>query len=179
MDWLVFPNVYPPSEDTFMLYEELKKERGKMLEIGTGSGYIAINYAKKGYAVDACDIDKIAIENAKKNAEMNNVKNVHFFISNVFSNVNDKYDIIAFNPPYLEKELNNSWISVEDNGAIEEFINNVRSYLNKGGRAYIILSTENNKFEYYKKMLLDWEVINKKTFFFEDIFLYRLKKQNF
>ena len=79
----------------------------KMLDIGTGSGCIAISLAKllKGSVVTAVDISKKALEVAKKNAEANDV-NVRFIMDDILNPKNlelidNQYDIIVSNPPYV------------------------------------------------------------------------------
>ena len=74
----------------------------KILDIGTGSGCIAITLNK---LLNSCDITGIdisseALEVAKENNIINNT-NVKFIESDIFSNVSDKYDVIISNPPYI------------------------------------------------------------------------------
>lgn len=68
-----------------------------IIDIGCGSGILSILAKKLGAKnVDACDIDEIAIESAKENSRINNVE-INPFLSNLFSNVKGKYDIIFAN----------------------------------------------------------------------------------
>ena len=78
-----------------------------VLDIGTGSGCIAISLAKllKDSAVTAVDVSEKALEVAKKNAEANNV-NVRFILDDILNPQNtelidNQYDIIVSNPPYV------------------------------------------------------------------------------
>lgn len=82
-----------------------------ILDVGTGSGCIAISLAKnlEKAKVSALDISEKAIETAKNNAKKNNVK-VNFFLEDILNikHKYDNYDIIVSNPPYIcnsEKSL--------------------------------------------------------------------------
>ena len=78
-----------------------KDKRIDVLDIGTGSGCIAITINKLiNSNVDAVDISDKAIDVAKENNRINNT-DVNFIVSDVFSNVNKKYDVIISNPPYI------------------------------------------------------------------------------
>ena len=74
----------------------------KILDIGTGSGCIAITLNKllNNGDITGIDISSEALEIAKEN-NINNNTNVKFIESNIFSNVSDKYDVIISNPPYI------------------------------------------------------------------------------
>ena len=115
LNFKVTPSVLIPRPETEELIEwillETKIVNPHVLDIGTGSGCIAIALAKKmQYAtVDAWDISNNALEIAKENAIANNVS-VQFSRVDVLHPVssNKYFDIIVSNPPYItesEKEV--------------------------------------------------------------------------
>ena len=95
--------VYEPSEDTFLLADNIKVERmSRVLEIGTGTGIIAIIAAKRARMVIATDINPYALECAVKNIIRNKAFNVELREGDLFEPVaNEKFDLILFNTPYL------------------------------------------------------------------------------
>ena len=140
-----------PRPETEILVTEcikLIKNDYKILDIGTGSGCIAIEIAKHTNAnVDAVDISKEALSIAKKNAKKQDAS-CHFFKSDLFSNVNGKYDLIVSNPPYIpisdKNSLEKSVKDFEPHAALfanDEFgiefyakiINDAVTFLNDGG----------------------------------------------
>ena len=95
-----------PRFETELLVEKtlnlINDDNLDILDIGTGSGCIAITLKNKleHSNVDAIDISKDALEVAKSNAQLNNV-NINFINSDLFSNIDKKYDVIISNPPYI------------------------------------------------------------------------------
>ena len=84
---------------TRSLLETIDNIKGQVLDFGCGYGPIGI-YLKKTFdvEVDAVDINERALNLTKKNAELNNTK-INIFKSNIYENINKKYDYIVTNPP--------------------------------------------------------------------------------
>ena len=88
-------------EKTIGYIKKIFDKKVKILDIGTGSGCISITLKKEiDSDVTACDISNDALDVAIKNAKFNDV-DVEFIYSDVFSNINDKFDVIVSNPPYI------------------------------------------------------------------------------
>ena len=107
-DFHVKKGVLIPRPDTEILIEEIlrTKKSGRILDIGTGSGIIAITLAIEliGSKVYAVDISDVAIETAGKNAKALKA-DVDIIRSNLFENVDGRFDIIVSNPPYIATEV--------------------------------------------------------------------------
>lgn len=113
-------NVLIPRQDTEISVENILKviESDKlksMLDIGTGSGIVAITVKlETGIETYACDISRKALEVSMENAK-NLEANVNFIESDLFKNINKKFDIIYSNPPYIKsKIINTLQIEVKD-----------------------------------------------------------------
>ena len=83
----------------------IDKDNLKILDIGTGSGCIAITLKSMlpNANIDACDISLDALEVARINAKENH-QTINFIHSDLFSNIDKKYDLIISNPPYIAYE---------------------------------------------------------------------------
>ncbi len=84
-------------------FNKQKYNNIKILDLGTGTGAIALSLAKsfpKSH-VTATDISTDALSLAKKNAIKNNISNITFLRSDWYSNINDTFNLIVSNPPYL------------------------------------------------------------------------------
>lgn len=99
-----------PRPETELLIEIILEKFGhnkniELLDLGTGSGAIALAIAKEKphWKISAVDFSANALKVAKTNAERNNIHNVEFFQSDWFSQIKNKFDIIASNPPYLDE----------------------------------------------------------------------------
>lgn len=118
-EFYVDENVLIPQQDTsFVVYkaltilQNLNLDRPiKILDLCTGSGAIAIVVAKKlqerniAFEMTASDISTGALKVAKKNAETITPDiNFNFVISDLFKSIDDKFDVIISNPPYIKSD---------------------------------------------------------------------------
>jgi len=80
------PEIYEPREDTFMIEKEVKRyAKGRVLDMGTGTGVLAIEASQKADYVVGCDINRAALDYARKKAEIMDLKNIKFVYSDLFS----------------------------------------------------------------------------------------------
>ena len=124
----------------------------KVLDIGTGSGAIALALAKDraDWSVTAADISQDSLELATENANAQNL-NFSFIKSDCFSEISSKYDIIVSNPPYISRadevevglnvlhsEPHLALFADEDGLAIYRRVaEGSKDYLNDGGKIYL------------------------------------------
>lgn len=146
-------HVLIPRPETELLVEEVIKLAKKMaypkiLDIGTGSGAIAIMLKKlaAGCSVVGSDISLFALETAKANAKKLGV-DVGFVCSDLFDEISGKFDIIVSNPPYIpqrEKKNLSAEVLNEPSGALftedvdgvefyDKIISQSRFFLEDGG----------------------------------------------
>ena len=173
-------------EKTIKLIKEKFNKEIDIIDIGTGSGCIAITLNKElNTNVDAIDISEKALEIAKYNNKANNA-NVNLFISDIFSNVSKKYDVIISNPPYIsidEKIMdvvkNNEphlALYAKDNGLYfyNEILRECRKYLNdKYLIAFEIGMTQSTSIvDIAKKELKDVNIIVDKDYSNNDRYIF-------
>ncbi|ASJ08429.1 protoporphyrinogen oxidase [Thermococcus siculi] len=180
LDIKLHPQVYEPAEDTFLLAENLAvKEGDAALDVGTGTGIIALLMARRARKVLGVDINPIAVELARENARINGIENVEFRVSDLFENVSGKFDVITFNAPYLpgepEEPIDLALVGGETGREVlDRFIYEVPDYLKPGGTAQIVQSSITGVEETLKRLEkagLTAKIAAKRHVFFEDIVL--------
>ena len=140
------PEVYPPSEDSILFIESLKVSEGeRVLEIGCGSGVVSIHCARNGCEVTSGDINPRAVELTRRNAELNGV-DIDVRETDVYSNIDGKFDTILFNLPYLPVDedglLAKSWSGGPDGlGPLPELLEGAPEHLNPNGRVVVVVSS--------------------------------------
>ena len=134
-----------------LILEENPQDNLSLLDIGTGSGAIAISlkHARPGWQVAASDLSDDALAVATENAHRHNT-NIQFFRADVFRQVSGKYDIIVSNPPYIsfedKEEVGSNVLTSEpylalfaqeDGYAIyRQIIQGAAEYLTENGKLY-------------------------------------------
>ena len=118
----------------------------RFLELGAGSGLIAIHAAKKGATVTATDINPVAVECLRRNCDQNKVK-PEIILSDLFSNIPEQsFDIIAINPPYYKKQPQNmvehAWYCGENGEYFEQLFTKLGKYIHKNSIVVMVLSEE-------------------------------------
>lgn len=186
LDIKLHPQVYEPAEDTFLLAENLAVEKNSTaLDVGTGTGLIALQMARKARYVLGVDINPIAVELARENARMNGIRNVEFRLSDLFENVSGKFDVVTFNAPYLpgepEEPIDLALVGGETGREVlDRFIDEVQDYLKPGGIVQIVQSSitgVEETLERLEKAGLTAVIAAKRHVFFEDIVLINGRKE--
>jgi release factor glutamine methyltransferase len=182
MEFQTCEKVYEPAEDTFLLAENLMvNESDNVLEIGTGTGIIAIIVSKRAKKIIAVDINRFAVECAQKNVEINHAL-VDVKLGDLFDPVeNEKFDLILFNTPYLptdedeivNDELEAAWNGGEDGrSVINRFIEDLPMHLTPKGRVQLVQSSLSNIEETIGMLMamgFKVSVTASERFFFEEV----------
>ena len=170
--------VYKPAEDTILLLKHAERlVEGNVLEMGTGSGYIAIELSRlpQVRCVVGVDVDPEAVGVARKNAFDAGVSNaVCFLESDLFQNLSDsRFDWVLFNPPYLPSEGDIdelSWAGGRNGGELlMRLMREAPSHLSPSGCILAIVSSQTN-FDFEKpECQYKIEVLEEVSLFFETL----------
>jgi Methyltransferase small domain len=151
--------VFYPDECSIALADICVQYPGSVLDMGTGTGYVAIVCALADRSVDATEISRSILNCARANARAFSLeRSIRFIQSNYFQSVPTRYDIIAFNPPKesqetvfsrwfkntiqpiipktIKKRLSNLFFKIDASARRRElivFINAARNHLGKDG----------------------------------------------
>lgn len=149
----------PRNETADFIYNylyQLDLNNKKILDLCTGSGFIAMALKKKFPNADiyASDISDQALSIAKKSSEINDTP-IHFIHSDFLKDIKDTFDIIVSNPPYIEENSTDIFAPFEPALALFSGIDGLDSYrsifsdltshLNKSGSAYFELESTNSQ----------------------------------
>lgn len=164
LDLLVDKRALIPRYETEILVDLIINDNSnnkKILDIGTGSGAISLALSKnlKDSKIIGVDISKNAIDLANENKIKLNINNVEFKESDIFSNIDEKFDIIVSNPPYINKEdfekLDNKLYYEPQNALYggedglyfyKKIIKNAKNFLNKNGKIYLEIGYNQKRF---------------------------------
>jgi len=169
--------IYEPAEDSFLIKKYIKYyAKGKILDMGAGSGILADEALKYSKDVLAADIDQ----------EVINKLNIKKIKSDLFENIKEKFDLIIFNPPYLPKDkMEPKETALATTGGkkgyelIKRFFKQVKNHLNKNGKILIVFSSLTNKAKVdqtIKENNFKFRLLEKKKIDFEELYCYLLTK---
>ncbi|MDN7011583.1 methyltransferase [Methanoculleus sp. FWC-SCC3] len=138
--------VYPPAEDSFLLLRAARREvreTDRVLEVGTGSGYVAAGLLGRAASVAATDINPHAVRCAR-------ARGVAAIRTDLVAGVSGPFDLILFNPPYLPTspdERMDDWLEYALDGGptgrvvIERFVADAGRVLSPYGRILLLVSS--------------------------------------
>jgi len=175
------PGVYRPAEDSLLLLRAISLTPGeRFLEVGTGSGLIALHAARRGRAV-ATDANSEAVRLARSNARQNGLP-LEVVRTNLMEGVRGPFDVIAFNPPYLEgapaDDLDRSWAGGHQGSAVSvRFLADLDRLLAREGRAYVLLSRMNEAARRAAERF-QVRVVSSQKLFFEELDVLELKPRD-
>lgn len=126
-----------------VLLDNFQPEGAKtLLDVGCGYGTLALTLAKKyGLKSTLVDVNSRALDLAKKNADKNNIEVNDIFLSNIYDNVEGKFDAIISNPPIRAgKEV------------VHTILSDAYEHLNDDGHLTIVIQKKQGAPSAQKKM---------------------------
>ena len=148
--------VYEPAEDSWLLCATLEKVtvrfpelRGRVLELGTGGGIVALTLASLGATVTATDLNPYAVALARRNAREQSLA-VEFLEGDLFAPAGDrKFDAIVCNPPYLPPggDYDDDWLALAVEGGptggefTQRLLKAAPCHIRPGGGVWLLLSS--------------------------------------
>ena len=177
--------IYEPSEDSFLLGSQVSKfvKNKSFLDMGSGSG-IQSEIALKSHASSVLAVDK-----DQKSVSFLKSKNIPAIKSDLFSkiNKNQKFDIIAFNPPYLpyDKREDKESQKVTTGGKLGDeiilkFLPQAVSHLSNKGLILLLVSSLTPQVKIntlLKKLKLSKQVLAEEKLFMEKLEVWKIEKK--
>lgn len=138
-------------EKVINICNKMFNDKINILDIGTGSGAISIVLKDKlNSMVTGCDISDKALKMALNNAKINNL-NINYVKSDIFSNINGKFDVIVSNPPYISR---NEVIM----DSVKKYEPNIALYADNEGLYFYEIIIKNAKKFLNDKFLIAFEI---------------------
>lgn len=175
------PPIYAPSDDSLLMIEtlaNLRLDRKKVLDMGTGSGILGLYCAMRGADVTASDIDELAIMEAGRAARTLGVR-LKLLVSDLFSDVRGEFDLILFNPPYLpSKDCEDITIDGGPKGTMltNRFLYALPTHLDRGAQALLLVSSLNDPASVrLRHGNFEFSTVARRSLFFEELQVLRVR----
>ena len=187
--WIVIDvveGVYAPAEDSELLIESIDPKPGqRVLEVGTGSGIVALHCAAAGASVTGTDANPDAARCARDNATANVLgenaeggRGLSIVLCDLANGVRGPFDLVLFNPPYLPGKMGQP---AADGGAggievVSRMLQDLPRLLAPGGRCIIILSNHSDEAALVRLFhKLAFQPLRTKQLFFEVLNSYEIR----
>ncbi|MBN2567336.1 methyltransferase [Candidatus Woesearchaeota archaeon] len=171
--------VYEPREDSYLLLQCIRPyARGRVLDMGTGSGVLARESARYADEVVAADINPQAIVLGKRLR----LPKITWIESDLFADIKGRFDLIVFNPPYLPDDPRAKDIALDGglrgHELIERFLMGAKRHLNPDGRVLLLFSSRTGKEVVEAIMAQEGysaELLREQALDFERLYVYALR----
>lgn len=178
-------DIYEPLEDSYLLEKVvLELARGKCLDMGTGSGILALAAIKKCSRLLAVDINTDAVSKLRAEVKKNGISRISVRQSDLFSNITEKFDTIIFNPPYLPTDTRYPDVALDGgpkgNELILKFLKQVKTHLKPGGQILLLFSTHTGKRSIDDSILFHnflYKQVASEKLDFEELFVYQITEK--
>jgi release factor glutamine methyltransferase len=175
------PPVYAPREDSLLMLEAISNlplEEKRILDVGTGSGILALFCAMRGGKVTASDVEETAVKEAQRAANRLGVR-LTLVVSDLFAKIPGRFDLVLFNPPYLpSKESEDRAVDGGPGGTLlaEMFLDDLPPHLESDAQAFVLLSSLNDPDAVQRRHgNFEFSIVAKRAFFFEELRVLRVR----
>ncbi|MEM1549292.1 MAG: methyltransferase [Candidatus Methanomethylicia archaeon] len=190
---VVFPRVYYPSDDSYMIADflySLNNEYEYGLDIGCGCGILTLMLTRICKHVIAIDVSSLATKNTFYNVKLNGLQQkVSVIRGDLITSIKFKpiFDIITFNPPYLPMNDFDKYVYEEElrmwcggfNGRllVDRFLDTFKNILKPSGEVLLLqssLSDHKKTIDKLTNMGFKISIISEKSFFYEKLYLFKV-----
>ena len=178
--------VYTPREDSFLLQKYVRQQaEGRVLDMGTGSGILALTAVKipNVREVVAVDKDAEAVALLQERVRQEKIRKVTVLPSDLFSSVPGQFNVILFNPPYLPQDpgIRDETLYGGKQGweLSEKFFAEISRFLFPDGKILFLFSslTKKSKIEdILKRHLFQFHELGREKLAFEELYVYLVEK---
>ena len=158
----------------------LKLTNKTFLDLGTGSGLLALTAASCGAKVVATDINPRAVANAADNARMNQLP-LTLMQSDLFDRLSSHFDVIVINPPYFNKNPESpaqaAWYCGEDFDYFSRLFSQLRDYTDQHSQVFMVLSDGcalDKIHDLARSQALRLELVASKSFTIEENYIFKI-----